>query len=334
MKVYTKVTIDMRTLEVVNEESFDYLGPVTECKGGGGGSSGQVGFPTYMEDIHHNWLDGYTGFDPSYGSIDLSMIEAMNNALGNSPYVSATAYDPDTDLDAMDTAIEAFNTVVDAIAVEDDYATYSDAVQTQVDSVISTTYIDAEIAAYGAVLDAEYDDDLAKLQSGARDIGVSMSSGFTIAGADLLAKKERALTEFGSKLYVELERHRNDMITQGVQLVFQAHLQRVQFEGDVARMTADANRIRIVAKGEQTREDYGYDEKDGKWDAEVFQYAANLMAAPSGGTALPGDTSHRMSTGQSVLSGAMSGAAIGTMIKPGMGTGIGAGVGALAGLLM
>lgn len=35
MKVYTRVVIDMKTLETLAAESFEYTGPVAECKGGG-----------------------------------------------------------------------------------------------------------------------------------------------------------------------------------------------------------------------------------------------------------------------------------------------------------
>jgi hypothetical protein len=38
MKVYTKIVIDMETLQVIETECYNYTGPVAECKGGGGGS--------------------------------------------------------------------------------------------------------------------------------------------------------------------------------------------------------------------------------------------------------------------------------------------------------
>ena len=273
MKVYTKVVIDMRTSEVIESDSFDYNGSVTECKGGGsggGGGSGKVSYPSYMETIHSTWLDDTDGY--------------MDAAIGNSPYTTATAYDPDTDITAMETAITAFNTVVDAISVATDYASYSTAVKNQVDNnVISTTIIDADIAAHASVIDADYDDDVTKLQSGMRDIGAAMTSSFVIGQADLYAKKERALVEFGTRLYTETERQRNEMITAGVSLVFQAHLQRTGFEGDVARLTADAKRIKIIAKGEQAREDYEYDEMDAKWDLEMTNYGAAMLAGIGGG---------------------------------------------------
>lgn len=39
MKVYTKISLDIDSWEVKEEISYDYHGPVVECKGGGGGDS-------------------------------------------------------------------------------------------------------------------------------------------------------------------------------------------------------------------------------------------------------------------------------------------------------
>lgn len=323
MKVYTRVVIDMRTLEEVETEYYDYDGPVAECKGGGGGGAGAgvIDYPDYMETQHTTWLTDVDGY--------------MDAAIGNSPYAAAVAYDPGTDLDAMDTAITAFNTIVDAIAVATDYATYSLAVKNQVDNVvISTSKVDAEIAAYADVLADVHDEDVVKLKSGMLDIGATMTSAFTLAEADLYAKKERAVTEFGTRLYVEMERQRNEMIASGTHLVFQAHLQRSQLEGDVARLTSDAKRIRIVARGEEARENYEYDEMDAKWDLEMTTFGANMMASIGGGVV--SSDAGKMSKTQSVLSGALSGAAMGAMAgaqfgQPLLGAGVGAVLGAAGG---
>ena len=37
MKVYKKIVYD-KDMNVIEEDSYDYKGPVTECKGGGGGN--------------------------------------------------------------------------------------------------------------------------------------------------------------------------------------------------------------------------------------------------------------------------------------------------------
>ena len=325
MKIYSRVVIDMRTLEEVELECFDYEGSVAECKGGGsggGGGTGKIDYPDYMETMHTTWLDDVDGY--------------MDSAIGNSPFTTAAAYDPDTQLTAMDAAVTAFNAVVDAISVASDYASYSTAVKNQVDNnVISTTHIDALIAAHADVIDSDYDDMVTKFTSGMRDIGAGMTSSFTYGQADIYAKKERALSEFGKALYVESERQRNEMITHGVQLVFTSHLQRTQFEGDVARLTADVNRIRIVAKSEETRENYDYDEMDAKWDLEITHYGAAMLASIGGGVASP--DSGKMSKSQSALSGALSGAAVGAQAgmmfgNPAIGAGIGAVLGIAGGL--
>jgi len=322
MKVYTKVVVNMQTLEEVEAEYYGYFGPIAECKGGGsgggGGGSGRVSYPSYMETIHSTWCTDVDGY--------------MDSVIGNSPYTTAVAYDPDTDITAIETAITAFNTVVDAISVATDYASYSTAVAAQVDdNVISTTIIDAAIAAHAAVIDSDYDDMVTKLQSGMRDIGAAMTSSFVIGQADLYAKKERDLTAFGKTLYVEAERQRNEMITAGVSLVFQAHLQRTSFEGDVARLIADTKRIKIVAKAEETRENYEYDEMDAKWDLEMTTYGGRVLASIGGGVAV--SDSGKMSKTQSALSGALSGGAIGAQAGMAFGNpALGAGIGAVLGL--
>lgn len=47
MKIYTKVVIDMDTLDTLEEESFEYDGPVALCGGGGGETSSTSGDPVY-----------------------------------------------------------------------------------------------------------------------------------------------------------------------------------------------------------------------------------------------------------------------------------------------
>jgi len=42
MKVYTKLVIDMTTDEILEEESFEYNGPVAQCGSSGGGGGGSV----------------------------------------------------------------------------------------------------------------------------------------------------------------------------------------------------------------------------------------------------------------------------------------------------
>ena len=47
---------------------------------GGGGGSGRVSYPSYMETVHNDWLDA-TGTD----TIEISVTQVMDAALGSSP---------------------------------------------------------------------------------------------------------------------------------------------------------------------------------------------------------------------------------------------------------
>lgn len=39
MQIYEKIVIDMATMQIVSEVSYEYHGPVAQCKGGGGGTT-------------------------------------------------------------------------------------------------------------------------------------------------------------------------------------------------------------------------------------------------------------------------------------------------------
>jgi hypothetical protein len=53
MKIYTKLVIDMTTDEILEQESFEYNGPVAQCgsSGGGGGGGGQPANTTNVQTI-------------------------------------------------------------------------------------------------------------------------------------------------------------------------------------------------------------------------------------------------------------------------------------------
>jgi len=110
MKIFTKCVIDMKTLQVVDGELYEYFGPVTECKGGGGGGSGRVDYPDYMKTVHGNWLDN-SGLD----ILSVSVTGIMDAAIGGSPWTAQSAYDPSTDITDYESAIADLKTLLAGI---------------------------------------------------------------------------------------------------------------------------------------------------------------------------------------------------------------------------
>ena len=138
----------MSSFKILSEISSEYSGDVARCKGGGGGSggsSGKVDYPTYMKDQHLLWLTDV--------ATDITTART-----GNSPYFSATAYDPATPLAAMGTAIGAFNTLVDALAHEADWVAAIAQAKTTIDAFYDPTTqfgkMDTAICVFDAVVDS------------------------------------------------------------------------------------------------------------------------------------------------------------------------------------
>jgi hypothetical protein len=279
---------------------------------GGGGSSGQVRYPAYVEGIHEDWLDA-TGTD----TIDASVTEVMNDALGVSPYASAVAYDPDADITAYLAEVNDFENLVDLLSS-------GTGLNTLVSNILSDSRVQAEIDAYEAMLVAtKTASTFPRFEAGMRDINSVMASAFVTGKALIEEEIARDVAKYAADLRMKAF---SDDALRVIQM-------KLEFQKAVSHMVVEAYRIKIVAKKEEADLTVDYDVADGKWDLEVFQYGANVMAAPAGGTAIP---SGKKGGAGSVLAGGISGASAGAMagsaISPGIGTAIGAAAGGLMGL--
>ena len=82
---------------------------------GGGSASGRLSWPTYMQDMHHQWLNDYVDdvdnrvFGPGEFPDVASTMKAAMSAVGGNPFAGAVAYSPDTDLEIAQHAIDDWN---------------------------------------------------------------------------------------------------------------------------------------------------------------------------------------------------------------------------------
>lgn len=332
---------------------------------GGGGSSGAVSYPAYMQTQHELWLD----------AVAADIITAQT---GDSPYTAAVAYDPDCVLAATNYILSLFYDEVVAMTPATDWDTYYDAAAAKYtpdtitaitafsfDDIFTAGTVAALVTAYQADLEARRDADYKPAYKvGMLNVNSVMNSAFVLGDTLITAEIAREVAKFSADLYFQNEQkkldfqsvqaqensvHNANVIKRDTVVVTNAAADRA-FNGSVAdgimakdvahlglyqalgQLTGETNRIKIVAKTEENERNIMFDSLDTTWDLEMYQYGNNVLASISGAAsyATGGDEPSKT---QSALGGAMSGAAMGSAIMPGWGTAIGAVVGGVAGLL-
>ena len=308
MKIITKCIIDMRDFSVLEESSFEYEGEIAECKGGGGGGSGAVSYPPYLEDVHKELLD-QNGTD----TITSSMIDAMNTALGNSPWVGATAYDPDGDLLVATNAADNLQSLVDLMSSNNN-------LDSIIANVLDKSRITESIDAYADDLDARLKSEvIPRFERGMQDINAVMSSAFAIGRALIEQGHERQIAKFSADLNM---RAFSDDALRVINL-------KLEYQRIATQMLAEVRRIKIVAKNEEISDNIKYDQEDAVWDLDVFQRGANMIAGIGGGVV--NTRAKGPSKLQSALGGTLSGGAAGAMIAGASGGAIAGPIGIAAG---
>ena len=197
------------------------------------------------------------------------------------------------------------------------------------DNVLREFQLNEDIAFRGDAANMQKDLDLFKALI-AKDVQVAIANlnkDLEVAKYNNMASNE--LKQFNRTMKMKM----HELSLSGTDQLQKSHIQSAQLHGDVARLRYEEGRIKIVANKEYNDINIKIDEKSALWDLEVFQYASNLLASASGGTAVT--SANQPSIMQSALGGGLSGAASGAMIGsavPGIGTGIGAAVGGVLGL--
>ena len=221
---------------------------------GGGGSD------SYPPDPNH--IIKYAPYVESWHSTWLSAVNtAVATASANNPYTTASAYDPDTDLDAMVAALNAFCNAI--LAFHND--SFDDgAVATAFDSaaeiqsfvplttwtsnvsasksvldatLLDSTQISAATSTYSAIVHADVTQRaLPTFQAGMRDINAVMSSAFVIGEALITAEEARNVAKFTSDLTLSQWSDRNKALLNAAMGLVDADYKVFQGKTAVAEM--------------------------------------------------------------------------------------------------
>lgn len=256
--------------------------------GGGSGGSGKVEYAAYLQDRHSDFI----GLAATY-SIDLNLTEVLNTMMAASPYVLATAFNPDADIAAMLTAVNTYDSEVDSLLNESD--------------------ITSEVTAYAAVLDDELDNNVTpQYNAMMRDICAVQTSSFAVGLANIATNRQRDIAKFTADLRFK----RRELYIQG--------------KRDTMHYTLETKRAAIQSGHDQEQRDSELDALDIGWDMECLLRGGQLLGALGGGTHVQKGPSKAQSAVAGALTGAAAGAYVGSVV-PGVGTAIGAGVGGALG---
>jgi len=272
----------------------------------GGGSSGKVSFPGYMEGQHEEWMD------------DIEVIITAELA-SNSPYFGEKAYNPDLEIGGLERRREKFEEVVAGIDDEKSWEEFVERALVKADEVLfdETVLKDARTT-FDHRTEDSFVSGVNSLSNWASGTGAVDSSAFSIGLALLEMERERKVDDFDANLHFELYKLRSQFLIQGTQQLTQILSMRTQAE-ERAVMTHDQTaKTVIVAKKEQVDRDIEIDVQDTLWDLKLFQYGGQMLSAVQGGG---GAGAKEPSPVASVIAGAAGGFATGGPVGAAIGGG-------------
>ncbi len=253
----------------------------------GGGSSGKLSFPAYIETQNSEWLD----------DID-TIIDA--ELLVGSPYDTVSAYDPATVIATLQTDVNAFETTIANIDDETEWASFVDKSLSKVDEVLSdSTALTQARLAFNNRTEDEFISGVNTLSTWAGGIGAVDSSAFSIGLALLEMTRQRKVDDFDA----DFMRFKGNFSLQATDQMMRLFALTVSGEESATRMQADLTKTEIIAQKEQADRDIELDVQDALFDIKLFEYGAHMMAAPGGGVMIPNEPS--------ALASALGGAAAG-----------------------
>lgn len=246
---------------------------------GGGGSSGAVDYPTYMKTWHAAALG--IGVDGTGNTLGSNIADVIDAKIGNSPFAALTPYDPASAVATINSSIADLKAVVDAFAGKADWGDIVHRAAISLDDeVFGTREVDAEIAAFNAIMDAEVRNVvLPRFRRGMQDINAVSSSAFVVGQALIESSVQRDKAKYAADLRLQNHKERAAGIMAGIDEIVKLIISKIDMHRVLTQSTLEANRLAIIAFKEETDQDIHLSELDGRWDLEVWNYAGNMMAS-------------------------------------------------------
>ena len=337
MKINTLIEFkwsdDTNQYEEIYCESYEYHGEIAHC-GGGGGTSGAVEHPSYIEDTYQIMTGGASGSSAlAAKTLSIDIFDALETVVSaTNPYVTAAAFSPDPFI-ALDQG--QFQQTEDALIDStptidiDRWEALHEAAKDKADTLFINDNIDEAVDAYADKTVDKFNSNVNRFSSGMAEANAVHSSAFIIGMALLESQRIRDINSHRTVLVMENEKAKTEYMKKAIGDMVNLMNMHMGNRLELVRWQTEIGRLGSIAKAEQFMKDIEYDREDALWDITAIGKAANVMAAPGGGTALP----EKPSDAASAMSGALSGAATGAAIGGPVGAGIGAVLGGIGGVL-
>lgn len=292
--------------------------------GGGGGSSGKVSYPDFIEDHLANYLeliqprdivgDDYSGF----------LLDARNA----NPYTTMTSYDPSTRIANMEAIVDDLDTL-GTNAPTTLWETYEQSASVRFDTDYGQTALDAVVDSMEDGMEVSHLRAMGRFAAQMSEINAVMSSAFLVGMAQMEQEFQRGLTKARVELRLGQEQRRVAYVLQAISHMAGLYQMGYQNRAQGYTSAIEVQRLALIAEKEEKDMDNEFDVADALWDLDIFKYGANLMAAPAGGTAV----GREPSKAQTALGGAATGAALGLQAAGPTGAIIGGIGGLIAGFI-
>lgn len=319
--------------------------------GGSGGGSATSVVQQHLINMHGDWLarcvEGSATIFPNRTMVDL--INDSFNA--TNPFTGVSAYDGQSEFNAMDTMLQRFKQQVDLLEI-DNASLSSPIVDTDFDTLeapeIGLEDFREAVITYEEVLSEQLMDvTLPRFNTDMRGANATNGSAYVLGKAMLLRAHQRDVAAFSGDLRAKFALGKLDYHTKWeltklaarVDIRSRKYLIRYEnanwsrdVQSNLMHYGVEIERMKLTRRAEERAQNINYKDSEFRVPFEAYQYGANLIAAISGGTAPVRHSSS--SATSSVIGGALQGMSIGSQIGGNIGNNSGgnySGWGALLG---
>lgn len=289
MRIYTKVVIDMRSLETLHEEYFEYYGEIAECKKDSGGDQEiTVRYAGYIESKHQDFLSAMQSYRVSIAD--------------DSPFADWSDLTIDPAFFGTGYLISSFPSLYDMygkfMAGLDVDALHGQIFEDTVNGPEVTNLVSAE----ASLLDDDIDENvIPRFELGMRDANATRTSSFVIGKALIESARVKSVAKFDAELRYRLipvaQSHWAKHLDWNTQVILK-YMEAIKLYYSVAMDVNDFN--------------YEMATKDKLWPFTVMDFERAGLGALQGATTTK--TTAGASVAQRAISGALTGMAVGAQV--------------------